>query len=78
MDKTNALNIAQIYASAVKVNYNYNRIILFGSYAKGNFNDDSQLKYDMSILLDVDVIEKCAINREELKNYFVIINKIIV
>jgi predicted nucleotidyltransferase len=43
VDKTDALNIAQKYAGAVKANYNNIRIILFGSYAKGNFNDDSDI-----------------------------------
>lgn len=43
VDKTDALNIAQRYAGAVKANYNNIRIILFGSYAKGNFNDDSDI-----------------------------------
>jgi predicted nucleotidyltransferase len=31
------------YADAVKANYNYSRMILFGSYAKGNYNDDSDI-----------------------------------
>lgn len=43
MDKTDALNIAQKYADAVNKNFNYSRIILFGSYAKGNYNDDSDI-----------------------------------
>lgn len=43
MDKTDALNIAQEYAVAVKANFDNIRIILFGSYAKGNFNDDSDI-----------------------------------
>ena len=43
MDKTDAVNIAQKYAIAVRANYNYIKIILFGSYAKGNFNDDSDI-----------------------------------
>lgn len=43
MDKTDALNIAQKYANAVGENFSYIRIILFGSYAKGNFNDDSDI-----------------------------------
>ena len=43
MDKTDALDIAQRYASAVKLNFNYIRIILFGSYAKGNYNEDSDI-----------------------------------
>ena len=43
MDKADAIDIAQKYAVAVKANYNYIKIILFGSYAKGNFNDDSDI-----------------------------------
>jgi predicted nucleotidyltransferase len=43
MDKTDALRIAQRYADAVNENFNYIRIILFGSYAKGNYNDDSDI-----------------------------------
>ncbi len=43
MDKTDALSIAKKYADAVKANYNYSRMILFGSYAKGNYNDDSDI-----------------------------------
>ena len=43
MDKADAVKIAERYAEAVKANYSYIRIILFGSYAKGNFNDDSDI-----------------------------------
>ena len=43
MDKADAINIAQKYACVVKANYNYIKIILFGSYAKGNFNEDSDI-----------------------------------
>ena len=43
MDKADAINIAQKYAGAVKANYNYIKIILFGSYAKANFNEDSDI-----------------------------------
>lgn len=43
MDKTDALNIAQRYAGAIKAKYSFSRIILFGSYAKGNFNDESDI-----------------------------------
>ena len=49
MDKTDAINIAQKYACAVKANYNYIKIILFGSYAKGNFNEDSDI--DIAVVL---------------------------
>lgn len=43
MDKADALNIAQRYAGAIKANYNCTKIFLFGSYAKGNFNEDSDI-----------------------------------
>lgn len=43
MDKADAVKIAERYAEAVKANFSYIRIILFGSYAKGNFNDDSDI-----------------------------------
>ncbi len=43
MDKNDALNLAHRYADAVKGNYDHCRIILFGSYAKGNFNEESDI-----------------------------------
>lgn len=43
MDQKDALNIAQRYAGAVKANYSYIKMILFGSYARGNYNDDSDI-----------------------------------
>ena len=60
MDKKDALNIAQRYASAVNANYNYIRIILFGSYAKGNYTDDSDIDIavvfkDYSNLIDMQL-----------------------
>jgi len=60
MDKKDAINIAQKYAYAVKSNYDYIKIILFGSFAKGNYNDDSDIDIavilkDYSNLLDVQL-----------------------
>ena len=60
MDKTDALNIAHKYADAVKEKYSYIKIILFGSYAKGNYNDDSDIDIavifkDYSNLLDMQL-----------------------
>lgn len=60
MDTTDALKIAERYADAVKANYSYIRIILFGSYAKGNFNDDSDIDIavvfkDYSNLIDMQL-----------------------
>ncbi len=49
MDKRDALNIAQKYAIAVNSKFNYLKIILFGSYAKGNYNDDSDI--DIAVVL---------------------------
>ena len=43
MDKTNALNIAQKYAKAVKNSFDFQKLILFGSYAKGNPHKDSDI-----------------------------------
>ncbi len=43
MDKADALNIAYKYADLVKQKYDYIKIILFGSYAKGSFNNDSDI-----------------------------------
>ncbi|HET7360448.1 MAG TPA: nucleotidyltransferase domain-containing protein [Salinimicrobium sp.] len=49
MDKTEAINIAQKYARAVNAKYNSIKIILFGSYAKENFNMDSDI--DIAVVL---------------------------
>ncbi len=49
MDKGDALDIALKYANAVKSKYDFVKIILFGSYAKGNYNDDSDI--DIAVVL---------------------------
>jgi uncharacterized protein len=49
MDKADALNIANKYADAVRANYDFSKIYLFGSYAKGNYNDDSDI--DIAVIL---------------------------
>ena len=43
MDKTNALNIARKYAETVKTVFDFQKIILFGSYIKGNPREDSDI-----------------------------------
>jgi len=60
MDKNDALNIAEKYANAIKANYQYTKIILFGSYAKGNYNEDSDIDIavifeDYSSLIDMQL-----------------------
>lgn len=49
MDKRDALNIAEEYANAVKSKYDFVKIILFGSYAKGTWNEDSDI--DIAVVL---------------------------
>lgn len=49
MDKSDALEIAEKYASAVKSKYDYVKIILFGSFVKGTYNDDSDI--DIAVIL---------------------------
>ena len=50
MDKAEALKIAQKYALEVESKFHYIKIILFGSYAKGNFNDESDI--DIAIVFE--------------------------
>lgn len=49
MDKAEALNIAYKYANTVRERYDHAEVILFGSYAKGNFNEDSDI--DIAVVL---------------------------
>jgi predicted nucleotidyltransferase len=49
MDKRQALEIAERYAIAVKEKFDSVKIVLFGSYAKGNFNKDSDI--DIAVIL---------------------------
>lgn len=58
MDKRDSLNIATKYADAIKTKYDYVKIILFGSYAKGNFNKDIDIAVilkDYSSLIDIQL-----------------------
>jgi predicted nucleotidyltransferase len=50
VDNADVITIAQRYAGAVKANFNFSKVILFGSYAKGNFNDDSDI--DIAIVFN--------------------------
>ncbi|MCL1942758.1 MAG: nucleotidyltransferase domain-containing protein [Candidatus Azobacteroides sp.] len=43
MDKKDALNIAQKYAEIVKDSFDFQKLILFGSYAKGTPDEDSDI-----------------------------------
>lgn len=60
MDKGAALNIARIYANVVRDKYSLIKVILFGSFAKGNFNEDSDIDIavvfkDFDNLLDMQL-----------------------
>ena len=50
MDQREAITIVQQYADAVQEKYNCVKIILFGSYAKGNFNQDSDI--DVAVVFE--------------------------
>jgi predicted nucleotidyltransferase len=50
MDNSEAINIARNYAVVVKENFNFSKLFLFGSYAKGNFHEDSDI--DIAVVFD--------------------------
>lgn len=50
MDRTQAVKIAESYARQVKSYISPDSVILYGSYAKGNFNADSDI--DIAIVFD--------------------------
>jgi len=43
MDKTNAISVARQYANAISSTLGCKKVILFGSYAKGCYTDDSDI-----------------------------------
>ena len=43
MDKTEALNIVQKYAEVLRNKFDFQKIIIFGSYVKGNPHKDSDI-----------------------------------
>jgi uncharacterized protein len=49
MDKGDAIVIAERYANVVRSKYDSVRIILFGSFAKGNYHEDSDI--DIAVIL---------------------------
>jgi len=50
MDKKGAINLANIYARLLKNQFGDIRVFLFGSYAKGNYNKDSDI--DIAVVFD--------------------------
>jgi uncharacterized protein len=58
MDKTDAIKIVQDYARIINLSLGLNRVILFGSYARGNFSEDSDI--DIAVIFkeykkDIDI-----------------------
>jgi predicted nucleotidyltransferase len=49
MDKNEALKVAHAYAKAVKQRWDCDQIILFGSYAKGTYHEDSDI--DIAVVM---------------------------
>jgi len=49
MDQRDAINIAEKYANAISLKYELIKVILFGSYARGNYHKDSDI--DIAVVL---------------------------
>ena len=49
MDKEDVLNIARKFASAIMTNYDCKQVFLFGSYAKGTNEEESDI--DIAVIL---------------------------
>jgi predicted nucleotidyltransferase len=60
MDKRDAISLARRYAQVVQNKYGAARFILFGSYAKGNFHEDS----DIDVAVIFGDYEENSIRRE--------------
>jgi predicted nucleotidyltransferase len=63
MDKSDALNIAKTYAGLIKQKFDPQQIILFGSYIKGTYHDESDIDiavvfsdYDESIDMQLELM----------------------
>ena len=50
LDKKQVIDIAQKYAKLINQNLETEKIILFGSYAKGNWHKDSDI--DIAVIVD--------------------------
>lgn len=60
MDQRDALSIARAYADVVKYKYDNTKVILFGSFAKDSYNNDSDIDIavvlkDYSNLMDIQL-----------------------
>jgi predicted nucleotidyltransferase len=66
MDKREALEIAEKYVDSICFKYDVQRAIMFGSFAKGTFHEDSDI--DIAIVIkDVDDIIDTQIDLMKLR-----------
>ncbi len=66
MDKTDVIIIANQYAEALTEKYNLVKIVLFGSYAKGNFHKESDI--DIAVVFkDYDNVIKMQLELMRLR-----------
>lgn len=67
MDQTSAMNLAKAYLNLLKSNdIEFDNAYLFGSYAKGNFNDESDIdlatmkRLENSFLMQMELMKWSA------------------
>lgn len=66
MDKNEALRIAKIYVDSICMKYDVIRAVMFGSFAKGTFHEDSDI--DIAIVIkNVDDIIDTQIDLMKLR-----------
>lgn len=66
MDKTDVIIIANQYAEALTEKYNLVKIVLFGSYTKGNFHKESDI--DIAVVFkDYDNVIKMQLELMRLR-----------
>ena len=63
MDKSDVIKIARVYSELINAKFNPLQIILFGSYTKGTYNDDSDIDiavvfsdYDDSVDMQLELM----------------------
>ncbi|NIJ51257.1 nucleotidyltransferase domain-containing protein [Dyadobacter arcticus] len=66
MDQNQALTVAQQYVDLLKQTFSVKKAFLFGSFAKGNFHEDSDI--DIAIIVEnVDDILEAQITMMKLR-----------
>ena len=57
MDKNEALRVAEEYVSSISSKYNIRQALLFGSFAKGTYHEDSDIDIAIVVNNGVDIID---------------------